>query len=195
MTQTLSTPGSDAPEQTVALPEPRSHRPAPVDTEPSGRTGEVLGLLDELTAITMLSEGLFRGVKQITGLRPGEVHALLAVAHRTSPEREVAWRIGEVDDAAGATVESLIRRGLLARGHRDDSRDGSSAPGFLQLTDQGAALLEQIEGVQFRLLDTLVEALGEQGVHGFRTALQAITEVLNTVASHAGHLELRAGSR
>lgn len=82
------------------------------------------------------------------------------------------------------------------RGHRDDSRDGSSAPGFLQLTDQGAALLEQIEGVQFRLLDTLVDALGEQGVHGFRTALQAIAEVLSMVArsaSHAGPPDLRAG--
>ena len=110
-------------------------------------------------------------------------------------ENPHARRIGEVDDAAGATFEGLIRRGLLARGHRDDSRGGSSAPGFLQLTDQGAALLEQIEGVQFRLLDTLVEALGELGVHGLRTALRAITEVLNTVASHAGHLGLRAGPR
>ena len=119
----------------------------PVDTEPRGRVGEVLGLLDEITEIARASEEPSRGVEQVIGLPAGEVHELLAVAHSTSPVREVAQRIGELDDAAEATGESLIRRGLLARNHRDNSRDGSSAPGFLHLTDQGTALLEQIEGV------------------------------------------------
>ena len=180
-------------ESAVAGPERHPHRPAPVDTEPSGRLDEVLGLLDELTEVARVSEGLFRGVEQVTGLRAGEMYVLLAVSHGANPVREVARRIGKLDDAAGATVESLIQRGLLARNHRDDSGDGLSAPGFLHLTDQGAAVLEQIEGVQVRLLDTLVETLGEQGVRGFRATLQAITEVWNSVASHAGHLELRAG--
>lgn len=182
-------------EGTVERHGPRLHRPAPIDTEPSGRLEEVLGLLDELTEVARVSEGLFRGVEQVTGLRAGEVHVLLAVAHGTSAVREVARRIGELDDAAGATVESLIQRGLLAGNHRDDSRDDSSAAGFLHLTDQGAAVLEQIEGVQVRLLDTLVEALGQEGVRGFRATLQAIAEVWNSVASHAGHLELRVGPR
>jgi len=133
-------------EGTVERPGPPQHRPTPVDTEPRGRLDEVLGLLDELTDVARVSEGMFRGLEQVTGLRAGEVYVLLAVAHGASPVREVARRIGELDDAAGATVESLIQRGLLARNHRDDSRDGSSAPGFLHLTDQGAALLEQIEG-------------------------------------------------
>ncbi len=113
-------------ESAVVGPERHPHRPAPVDTEPSGRLDEVLGLLDELT---------------------------------------------------------------------EDSGEGSSVPGFLQLTDQGAALVEQIEGVQVRILDTLVGGQGEQGVRGFRATLQAIAEVWNSVASHVGHLELRAGPR
>ncbi|MEO8556853.1 MAG: hypothetical protein ABI474_09295 [Actinomycetota bacterium] len=179
----------------VVGPERHGHRPAPVDTEPSGRLDEVLGLLDELTKVARASEGLFRGVEQVTGLRAGEVHVLLACAYGASAVRDVARRIGELDDAAGATVESLIQRGLLARNHCEDSGEGSSVPGFLQLTDQGAAVLEQIEGVQVRLLDTLVGGQGEQGVPGFRATLQAITEVWNSVASHAEHLELRAGPR
>lgn len=134
-------------EGAVVGPEPRPHRAVPVDTEPRGRVGEVLGLLDEITEVARASEELFRGVEQVIGLPAGEVHVLLAVAHGTSPVREVARRIGELDDAAGAIIESLIGRGLLARNHRDDSRDGSSAPGFLHLTDQGAALLEQIQCV------------------------------------------------
>jgi len=134
-------------ESPVVGPEPHPHRAASVHTEPGGRLGEVLGLLDELTEVARASEGLFRGVEQVIGLPADEVHALLAVAYGTSPVREVARRIGELDDAADATVESLIGRGLLARNHRDASRNGSTAPGFLQLTDQGAALLEQIQGV------------------------------------------------
>jgi DNA-binding MarR family transcriptional regulator len=133
-------------ESPVVGPERHPHRAAPVLTEPGGRLGEVLGLLDELTEVARASEGLSRGVEQVIGLPAGEVHVLLAVAYGTSPVREVAQRIGALDDAADATVESLIGRGLLARNHRDDSRDGSSAPGFLHLTDQGAALLGQIEG-------------------------------------------------
>ena len=133
-------------ESPVVGPDRHPHRAASVHAEPTGRLGEVLGLLDELTEVARASEGLSRGVEQVIGLPAGEVHVLLAVAHSTSPVREVAQRIGALDDAADATVESLIRRGLLARNHRDDSSDGSSAPGFLQLTDQGAALLGQIEG-------------------------------------------------
>lgn len=171
---------------------PRLHRPPPVDTDPSARLGVVLGLLDELTGVARVSEGLFGGIEQITGLRPGEVHVLLAVAHGANPVREVAQRIGEVHAAADATVEGLIRRGLLVRHHLDDSGNGSAPASLLHLTDTGSALLEQIEGVQVRLIGTLVEALGEQGVQDFRTALRAIVEVLNTVGGHAGQLDLRA---
>lgn len=84
----------------------------PVDTEPRGRVGEVLGLLDEITEVARASEELFRGVEQVIGLSAGEVHVLLAVAHGTSPVREVARRIGELDDAAGVIIESLIGRVL-----------------------------------------------------------------------------------
>jgi DNA-binding MarR family transcriptional regulator len=155
-------------------------RPVPLDTEPSARLGEVLRLLDDVAAITGVADGLFYGIEQVTGLRPGEAQVLMAIAHGARVIPDVALRTGQADAATMATVDGLIRRGLLAS--RPDE------VGRLDVTDAGAAVLEQVEGVQVRLLDTLVEALGEVGVAGFRATLQAIASVANTVGGHTGRL-------
>lgn len=156
-------------------------RPVPLDTEPSSRITEVLGLLDDVAAITGVAYGLFHGIEQVTGLRPGEAQVLLALAHGTDSIGEVAKRTGQADAATAATVDGLIERGLV----------GSLADGAdrLGVTDAGSAVLEQVEGVQVRLLDTLVEALGEVGVAGFRATLQAIASVVNTVGDQTGRPE------
>ncbi|HEU0041940.1 MAG TPA: hypothetical protein VFQ15_06290 [Jiangellaceae bacterium] len=155
-------------------------RPVPLDTEPSRRLGEVLRLLDDVAAITGVTNGLFHGIEQVTGLRPGEVQVLLAVALGAQAIPDVAQRTGQADAATAATVDGLIHRGMLASTPHEVS--------WLELTDAGAAVLEQVEGVQVRLLDTLVDALGEVGVAGFRATLQAIASVANTVGDHAGGL-------
>src|SRR5690606_2215040 len=103
--------------------EPSPHRPAPVDTHPSARFEDVLGLFDELAEVTRLSEGLFSGIEQVTGLRVGEVHLLRTAAHEAADVHEIARRIGQTDDAASATAEGLVRRGLLHQERSDEGAD------------------------------------------------------------------------
>lgn len=168
----------------MTQPERDLPRPAPVDASPSDRLGEVLGLLDELAEIIRESEALLRGIEQVTGLRVGELHVLLAVAHGTGRLRSIAQRIGQPDHAASATIEGLVQRRLLDW-RQNGTADGDPPVDMLRVTDSGAAVLEQTEGVQIRVLDTLVAHLGRHGVAAFRTTLQAVGEVLRTVGSQA----------
>ncbi|HEX6197181.1 MAG TPA: hypothetical protein VFZ37_14810 [Jiangellaceae bacterium] len=168
----------------MTRPERDFAQSAPVDASPSGRLGEVLGLLDELAEIIRESDALLRGIEQVTGLRVGEVHVLLAVAHGTDRLGPIAQRIGQPGRAARATVEGLIDRGLLAWRHEDTVEGGAPAD-LVRLSEAGAAALEQTQGVQIRLLDTMVGQLGGHGVAAFRTTLRAVGEVLQLVGSRA----------
>lgn len=165
--------------------DPGTPRPAPVDSDPSDRLAEVLGLLDQLADVARMSEGLFRGIEQVTGLRVGEVQLLRTVGREDVEVHEVARRLGQTDDATTATVAGLVERGLLHQDRRT-APAGAPAAGTLRLTGDGAALLEQSQGIQVRMLDTLVAELGEEGVRAFRGALQGVADVLRTVADHTG---------
>lgn len=169
-------------------PERHPVRPTPVDANPSGRLEEVLGLLDDLSEVATRSQALFRGIEQVTGLRVGELHVMLAVADGNCQVRDVARRIGQPDAAAATTVEGLVQRGMLRwHGHRTPTSGDS--PLGLRLTDIGAAVLEQTQGVQIRLLDALVGELGQHGADAFRTTLRAVAGVLRTAGNWAGSHE------
>jgi hypothetical protein len=71
----------------------------------------------------------------------------------------------------------MVGRGVLER--RNSNGEA------VRLTETGVALLEQIQGVQVRLLDALAEAAGESGVQVVRTTLQAFAKVAGTVGDHA----------
>jgi DNA-binding MarR family transcriptional regulator len=150
-----------------------------VDTRPAARIQDVLDLFDELARIARMSEGLFAGIEQVTGLRVGQVQLLRSVAGGAVEARELARRVGQTDEATTATIDGLVRHGLLHRERRPVK------PERLRLTGKGTALLEQTQGVQVRLLDTLIGEAGADGVQAFRTTLNGIADVLGTIASRA----------
>jgi DNA-binding MarR family transcriptional regulator len=164
----------------IAVTEPDQQRPGQVDADPSARLEEVLHLLDELTEVAGLSEGLFRAIEHVTGLRVGEIQVLRAVTRSGAEVHDVASRVGQPDDAVNATVDGLVERGLFRR----DRRAGPNA--VLRLTGAGTAALEQTQGVQIRLLDTLVAEVGADGARAFRTTLHGIAGVLRTLARRTG---------
>jgi DNA-binding MarR family transcriptional regulator len=152
-------------------------RPRPADSAPSNRVGDVLGLLDDLSVVVELADRLLRGIEQLTGLRPGEIRVVLALSAGARPLDEVARQIGETDPATAGAVDDMVGRGVLER--RNSNGEA------VRLTETGVALLEQIQGVQVRLLDALAEAAGESGVQVVRTTLQAFAKVAGTVGDHA----------
>lgn len=160
----------------MAEPGHSRSRPGQVDADPSTRLEEVLRLLDELTEVARLSGGLFGAIEQVTGLRVSEIQVLRAVTRSGVEVHDVARRVGQTDDAANATIGGLVERGLIHR----DQRAGQTA--MLRLTEAGTAALEQTQGVQIRLLDTLVAEVGADGMRAFRTTLHGIAGVLRTLA-------------
>lgn len=163
-------------------------RPAPVDADPSHQLDAVLDLLDDLALVTTGSAALFRGIERVTGLRVGEIQVLRAIAHGADQTQQIASRVGQPDEAAMATVGGLVERELL-QWHSPGTSAGSDSVGGLRLTDVGTAVLEQSEGVQIRLLDTLVGELGQQGVGTLRTSLGALARVFGAMRSKIGRTE------
>lgn len=166
------------------MAEAAGQRPGQVDADPSARLEEVLRLLDELTEVAGLSEGLFRAIEHVTGLRVGEVQVLRA-ATCGAEVYDVARRVGQPDGAVNATVDGLVERGLIRR----DQQAGPTA--VLRLTEAGNAALEQTQGVQIRLLDTLVAEVGADGARAFRNTLHGIAGVLRTLAERTGATSAR----
>lgn len=158
-----------------------TNRRAPAEPAPSDRVSHVLGLLDDLAAVVGVSDRLMRGIQQLTGLRPGEIRVVLALSPNAQPLDEIARRLGEIGPATANTIDGLVKRGVLRR-----TNDGES----IGLSETGAATVEQLQGVQIRLLDALADAAGESGVQVVRATLQALIEVAGIVGDHTEHLPL-----
>ena len=148
-----------------------------VDLVPGDRLGDILELLDDLAAINRMSEGLLHQVQQLTGMRLGELQALLAVAQGADHPRAVAVATGQVDEAATATLESLIGRGLVGR-HPHPNAPEQAEPALLHVTDLGVAALQQAEGIQVRVLEAVVLSLGQRRTSQLRTSIQALSQVM-----------------
>lgn len=152
-----------------------------IDLAPGERLGDILELLDDLAVINRASEGLLRQVQELTGLRLGELQGLLAISQGAEHPRAVAAATGQVDEAATATLESLRVRGLIAR-HRHPEAPQGAAPQLLHLTDLGVAALQQAEGIQVRVLEAVVLALGQRQTGQLRTSIQALAGVMEGAA-------------
>lgn len=114
------------------------------------------------------------GVEELTGLRMGELQALTAVSEGADHYRTVARITGQADAAAGATVEGLVRKGLLAQ-HRHPAEPNLAAePTLVHLTPKGEAVLGQAEAVRIRLLDTIAQSLSQTELEHVRTAADAL---------------------
>jgi hypothetical protein len=147
----------------------------PLEIRPGTSMTGVLALLDELDLLAGAGEEVRRQVDELTGLRSGELQALLAVADGADGPAAVAEATGQVDGAAVATVEALRRRGLVME-----------APGAaLQLTEHGRVVRQQAEGLRIRLLHGVVSALGEQATGELRSTVQALGSVLSPELSPA----------
>ena len=146
--------------------------------EPVDRLGEVLGLLDELSALGRAGEVLARRLEAVSGLRSGEVQALAAVADGADHPRAVARRTGQVDEAAAATVRSLVQRGLLGRHRHPASRAVGDGPSLVHLTEAGRVVLAQAQGLRIRALASVVRELGDDEADGLRTTVLALGTAL-----------------
>jgi hypothetical protein len=145
---------------------PSVHRPLPADA-PGARLAVVIQLVDELDDITRAAAEVAAGVEEATGLRRGELAALTAVADGARSARDVGRDVGQPDDAAAVTAGSLVHRGLLRR-----------AGDRLELTEEGRVVVQQVEGLRIRLLDSVVGALGPRATGQLRAAVQALTGAL-----------------
>ncbi|SDF02478.1 hypothetical protein SAMN05660662_0756 [Blastococcus aurantiacus] len=141
---------------------------APLEIRPGTSMTGVLALMDELALLAGAGEEVRRQVDELTGLRSGELQALLAVADGADRPTTVAEATGQVDDAAAATVEALRRRGLVT----------SASGAALQLTEAGRVVRQQAEGLRIRVLHGVVSALGEQATDQLRRTVQALGSVL-----------------
>lgn len=113
-------------------------------------------------------------VEELTGLRLGEVQTLTAVAEGADHYRGVARVTGQADAAAAATVEGLVRKGLLAQHRHPQEPNAHATPTLVHLTPKGEAVLGQSEAVRIRLLDTVAQSLDETELEQVRAAADAL---------------------
>ncbi|WP_203230352.1 hypothetical protein, partial [Segeticoccus rhizosphaerae] len=63
--------------------------------------------------------------------------------------------------------------------HRHPSAPAGAAPQLLHVTDLGGAALQQAEGIQVRVLEAVVLALGQRQTSQLRTSIQALAAVMD----------------
>lgn len=132
-------------------------------TPPSGKITEIADDMEPLPVMFSNHRAAAAHVEELTGLRMGELHALLAVADGARTLPAVAEATGNVDKAAAATVEHLLGRGLL-------SVDG----GVLRLSAPGTAAVQQAEAMYIRVADVVSSALGAERAKEVHEAALAI---------------------
>ncbi|MGY1707645.1 hypothetical protein ACI79C_24040 [Geodermatophilus sp. SYSU D00697] len=153
----------------------------PRAAEPPGeRLTAVVDLVDELAGIARATDRLVETMQEVTGVRRGEIEALQAVADGARHPREVARRTGQVDHAADATTEALVRRGLLHRAPHPDAPALAPGSAVLEVTEAGRVVLQQAEGVRIRVLDRVVGALGRRDTAALRASVRALAGALAT---------------
>jgi len=151
-------------------------RPTPMDREPGSRLGQTLMLVNEIDRTARLLRPLLRTVKRLTGLSPAQVHALLAAAEDSQVDR------GPRDD--GPIGPALAGTGLIAA---DDATTAEGPDGaFSRLTDSGRAAFAQIQGLQIRILDTVMTSLPEGEVDEILASLRRIGDSLEGMPPHLG---------
>ena len=114
------------------------------------------------------------GVEELTGLRLGELQALTSVADGADHYRAIARLTAQADAAAAATVDGLVRKGLLARHHHPAEPNVDAEPTLVHLTPKGEAVLGQAEAIRIRLLDTLAQSLTPDELEQVRAAAYAL---------------------
>lgn len=146
-------------------------------TTPSQHVSDVLDVAEEAQFLATAREEIFGGVERLTSMRLGEIQTLVAVAEGAEHYRQVARATGQVDAAAAATVDALVRKGALAR-HRHPRAGDGEALTLVHLTPRGSALMAQSEAIRVRLLDAVLDSLDAETSAGIRLAAQTLTQTL-----------------
>ena len=150
--------------------------------------GLALVLLDEVTRTADRLRPVLQAIEEVTGLGAGQVRTLLTIGQWApgSPpgERGAEGTEPATDGSTDLTISDLIARGLLETAAAPT--DGAPATPRLRLTDRGLAVLSQVQGVQIRILDTLVNALGDRQVGELRDSLRAVGTVLDELTTRTG---------
>ena len=138
-------------------------RPAPMDREPGSRLGQALMLVNEIDRTARLLRPLLHTVERLTGLSPAQVHALLAAAEDA--------KVDSVPRNDGANIPALAGTGPIA-----------AYDALGRLTDSEHAALEQIQGLQIRILDTVMTSLPEGDVDEILALLRRIGNSLECMS-------------
>lgn len=145
-------------------------------TTPSAGIATILELDTGSETLASTRRQIVGGVEELTGLRLGELHALIAVADGADHHRTVARRTGQTDAAAAATVDGLVGKGALARHHHPAEPNADAPPTLVHLTARGEALLGQSEAIRVRLLDTIADTLGGTELEDVRAVADTLTQ-------------------
>jgi len=148
-------------------------RPEPVDREPGPRLGRTLMLLDEIDAAARRVRPVLRTVEHLTGLSPAQLTVLMAVdGDEPRP----------VDIGAATTAVALADRGLL----RAAGWPLAAAGGGWQLTDDGQAVLQQVQGLRVRIVDTVTGALDDAHLDEIRASLRRVAAAVDDLYARTG---------
>ncbi|HLS49957.1 MAG TPA: MarR family winged helix-turn-helix transcriptional regulator [Actinomycetaceae bacterium] len=150
-------------------------------TAPSPHVAEVLDTVADTQFLTGAREQIFDAIERLTDMRLGEIQVLVAVAEGADHYRGIARATGQVDAAAEATVEALVRKGALARHHHPKAHNGDR-PTLVHLTPRGDALLAQSEAIRVRLIDAVLDSLGSASSAELRLAAHTLTQTLGATA-------------
>lgn len=141
---------------------------------PSENLATILALEDGSDHLAAARRQVLGGVEELTGLRAGELQALRAVADGAEHYREVARRTGQADAAAQATLDGLVRKGLLDRHRHPAEVDPAAPPSLVHLTGRSRAVLGQAEAIHVRLLDRVVASLDGLDLDAARSAVDLV---------------------
>ena len=92
--------------------------------------------------------------------------------HGPSPVSRVAEWLGVGLPAASGTVDRVERHGLVARQHRLDDRRVVECG----LTDKGRSLIEEMGGVQRRMMRQMLSVLSEEELGEFARLIKTVCE-------------------
>jgi len=143
-------------------------------TAPGENVTTILELDADSSRLEQTRRIIVNGVEELTGLRLGELQTLTAVSEGADHHRTIARLTGQTDAAAAATVEGLVRKGLLARHHHPAEQRADAEPTLVHLTPKGEAVLGQSEAIRIRLLDAMARSLSESELEQVRAAADAL---------------------
>lgn len=153
---------------------------------PSEHLATILSLETAIDPTVSTQTQVLGGVEELTGLRAGELHSLVAVADGADHYRVIARRTGQADAAAAATIDGLVRRGYLDRHHHPAEPNSDAAPTLVHLTARGHAVLGQSEAIRVRLLDKVIESLESVDLDTARSTVDALSNTLTGARRQIG---------